>query len=158
MFSSLIGETWRTLQLPCILIYNVISNQHFHWMYWTKAPVFDYTQVVQFSVCSGSGLCHYTVTWTHTCVVWVIHGWLCCLSPDDGEEDPVGVQAHSPRQLAGASAVLHRRPAAGADGPAGVTLLLRLEMASCLPRASTGWLSDWLTDWPVPWENNSTFC
>lgn len=29
------------------------------------------------------------------------------LSQDDGEEDPVGVQAHSPRQLAGAPAVLH---------------------------------------------------
>lgn len=58
--------------------------------------------------------------------MYVFNWWRCRLPPDDGEEDPVGVQAHPPRQLAGASAELHRRSAAGAHRPAGVALLLRV--------------------------------
>lgn len=60
------------------------------------------------------------------------------VTSDDGEEDAVRVQAHSPRQLAGAPSVLHRRPAAGADRPAGVPVLLRLSSRAERPTRGVG--------------------
>lgn len=61
------------------------------------------------------------------------YGCLAIFLLDDGEEDPVGVQTHSPWQLAGTSAMLHWRPAARAHKPAGLSLLLRLKVYPTLP-------------------------
>lgn len=61
------------------------------------------------------------------CVIWGKMFDCVFLSKDDGEENAVGVQADTSRQLAGAPTVFHWRPTARPHRPAGVALLLCLD-------------------------------
>lgn len=58
--------------------------------------------------------------------LWLLYRRVTLVA-DDGEEDPVQLQAHPSRQLAAAQAAVHGRSAAGPHRPAGLPMLLCLK-------------------------------